>query len=191
MFRVQKYSRRIDIVAEIQFQAVDLKMGWSDMNKFRLSSCLLSIFVAGLIGCASPYIIKSAYNEVDFRPFAVKGDAVLNGQAFLKTQGGDVKFAAGEKIELIPKTAYTSELMATWGEPLANLDKGWRQHIRTVVADASGNFEFKNIPAGSYYVQTYITWKYATSMGLQTTGGRVTQELTIGAAETKKVVLTE
>ena len=44
-----------------------------------------------------------------FAPFAGTGSGRIKGSAFLKTRSGDVKLGAGNKVYLMPATAYTDE----------------------------------------------------------------------------------
>jgi hypothetical protein len=156
---------------------------------------LLPLFVV-LTGCVAvpPSSTKRSvvFDEEPFRPYASKGTAIVSGQAFLKTVGGDVKLGAGCEVKLVPATPYTDEVHESGrrGIRLEAPDPRYAKYRRTTIADAGGNFTFKEIPAGSYYVATTITWQYPTKSGLRTTGGTIDLKIFVLEGEDKRVVLT-
>ena len=133
------------------------------------------------------------FDESAFQPYLGSGTANIVGSAFLKTQGGDVKVGAGDRVELIPSTPYTAERfgIATSGMRIEARDGRLQRYIRTTLADAQGNFEFRNIPAGSYFLACTITWQYASQFGALTSGGQAIAPVTVRDSETEKVVLTK
>jgi hypothetical protein len=156
--------------------------------------CLLTVFF--LFGCTKPaYHIQATFAEDEFAPYAKKGTATVVGQAFLKTKGGEVKYAAGNKVVLLPVTSYTTEAVtAGTVEQYAkfeNLDPRLKKYMKESMADGEGRFEFKDIPPGNYYVFTHIIWQVAGPYGsLQTTGGNISTTITVSDGEKVKVVLT-
>ena len=111
----------------------------------------------------------------------------------MKTRAGDVKVGAGEKVELIPATAYTKERfqLASLNTAMEARDPRLAKYVRTTLADAQGNFEFKNIPPGEYHLACVIQWQYNTGYGNARTGGQAVTSVTVTGDETKKVVLTK
>lgn len=147
-----------------------------------------------LAGCAPKAVPHNvAFDERELLPYASAAKASLVGQAFRKTAGGDVKFAAGELVELIPATRYVQEWWEVefiGGRPLvesaearAKLDA----HSHATRADGNGNFEFAQVPAGDYYVITNVSW-FVPSYGQQ--GGKFGQKVTVRAGQQTKVILT-
>jgi len=119
----------------------------------------------------------------------------------LKTAGGDVKFGAGNKVLLVPVTPYTTArtklFLRAVDSKLANLltpeaDPRLQKYIRSVIADASGTFEFQNIPSGDYYVLCPIFWSVPnfTLSTIDETGGVAFAKVTVSDGETVKVVVT-
>jgi len=140
----------------------------------------LLLCLATLPGCAptvQSYTLTQTYNEAEFTPFAGAGPASLNGQAFLKTVGGDVKTCAGNQVFLVPSTPYNDEVIAHTrvGEPLANRDSRATQFTRVSICDASGKFTFDRIPAKKWYVVTKVTWGVPSEYGINQQGGEVLQ----------------
>lgn len=153
----------------------------------------LSVLAITLCGCFSPprRQVMTPFNEADFKSFVVSGTATIDGQAFAKTRGGDVKYAAGNLVYLMPATDYTRELVniAQQGKvPLR--DDRVQQFIRNTRADGFGNFSFNQVPAGTYYVECGIFWeipefRYTT----YTTGTWLRTLISVKAGEKIKVVL--
>ncbi len=165
----------------------------TDANRICLA--LLALFVAG---CASqPPRPMAAWSLDDNKPYMQPGTGGITGQAFSRTQGGDVKFAAGCPIYLFPATAYymdwTQRALYARGHvaPLAN----YAVHcIRQTVADGGGNFTFSGLPAGNYIVYTELFWKipYVLPSGSvvgETTGGPIAGTVSVSDGQTIQFVL--
>ena len=125
-----------------------------------IAVCLL----LGLMGCATTATIQprqSKFVENDFYDYLGPGDGRIIGQAFLKTQGGDVKYGAGNEVMLVPVTPYTKETMdrRIWSEiGFMGIDRRLQKYIRRTVADGQGGFEFDGIPSGDYFLICTIVW---------------------------------
>lgn len=151
------------------------------------------IIGAALVGCARPYQMTTPFNELEFLPYKGDGTATIQGQAFLKTRGGEVRFAAGNPVSLIPMTTYSRELLQALSSGYYNIttDPRWLSYSRQVTADGSGNFEFKNIPAGEYTLECSIFWEVPGRYGLERTGAVVRKETKVEPNQTVKLVLTQ
>lgn len=155
----------------------------------------LCVMVVLLGGCAlnKPVERTSAFNEAEYAPYAGTGTSSITGQAFAKTMGGDVKFAAGNPISLNPVTTYSTEFYNTLviqQKAITAPDTRAAQYNRSTVADGNGNFEFHNLPAGEYYVTTVLTWSVAGRNGPVPTGAALGAKVKVGAGETTKVIVT-
>lgn len=128
-----------------------------------------------ILGCVSrPFIYDAQpgtanptrHYTVPFDPHAYDsfkgtGTGTIDGQAFATTNGGSVKYAAGDTIRLIPVSAYTTEwwnVMVKGGEGMDAPDSRMFAYVRNATADAEGHFHFEGIPAGKYYVYTHFNW---------------------------------
>jgi hypothetical protein len=151
------------------------------------------VITAVFAGCVPPrtYQMVTPFDESEFAPYAGDGTSTIQGQAFLKTRGGEVRYAAGNTVSLIPVTSYSSEI---WRASLAGFrtttDPRFDTYIRRVIADGFGNFEFKNIPAGEYYLECPIFWEVPGPYGLSSTGSWVKKQVKVAPGETLKTVLT-
>jgi hypothetical protein len=156
-----------------------------------------SIFL--MLGCIKEPRLQNTSVPFDSKvllPYAEKGKARITGQAFLKTAGGDVKVAAGNSIELWPATDFVREIrrIKDAGLQVANLTTEhvqiMRPYIRESIGDAQGGFEFADLPAGEYMLETYLTWKVPGPDGLYDTGGVISAFVTVSDGESKRVMLT-
>jgi hypothetical protein len=132
--------------------------------------------------------LVSLYNDTDFKPYSGAGPATLNGQAFLKTVGGDVKTCAGNQVLLVPATAYMDEVIVHTraGQTLTNKDPRATQFTRVGTCDASGKFVFNQIPPRKWYIVVKVTWGIPTEYGIDSQGGEMMQavDLKPGVNET-------
>jgi hypothetical protein len=72
------------------------------------------ITALALASCAVPIQPRVAkYDAAEYAPYSGSGTAKIIGQAFAKTVGGDVKFAAGNRVWLYPVTSMTTEWYKT------------------------------------------------------------------------------
>lgn len=177
------------------------------MKKIPNWTCLIAV-ATFVVSCATPQSpqAKPPQNTVPFdesalQPFAAKGTSTLTGQAFLKTAGGVVRYGAGETVSLIPVTPYTTQrtkaLLAANDPMMASIlapqnELRLQKYVRTIIADASGNFEFQNIPAGDYYVACPVFWSVPSVISGATrhTGGVAYAKIKVGEGETVKVIVT-
>jgi hypothetical protein len=156
------------------------------------SRAIYSIAAAcALSGCAAaPYTLTEAFSAADFAPYAGAGPATLSGQAFLTTQTDEVKTCAGNKVLLVPSTAYDEEAIShSDGLALDSLSPGAKAFIRTGICDAGGNFSFAFIPTGRWYVLTQVAWVAPVNqyVGLNQ-GGRMVEEVTVGSGQNRVIL---
>ncbi|MDA7511757.1 hypothetical protein N8628_00645 [Verrucomicrobia bacterium] len=134
------------------------------------------------------------FDPSEHEPYLQKGDCNILGQAFLKTRSGYVKYGAGNKVVLWPQTSYTTESRVRGtlgGTRLEPTDPRLAKYGWKTVADGSGNFEFKDLPIGSYYIACAITWEVAGDYGMRNTGALAIGEATVSESEkVVKVVVT-
>ena len=162
----------------------------------------LLVLLGVLEGCAArPVPRRAAFNEAEFQPYAGSGTSTIQGQAFLKTRGGEVRFGAGNTVYMVPATSFTREWYdraVVGGVNLGAADPEAQSRIaqyeRRTTADGNGNFEFRNIPAGEYFITCNIVWEvpYSTGYTVQTTqtGGTAHAAVKVGPGETVKAVVT-
>jgi len=136
------------------------------------------------------------FSEREYAPYAENGTASVSGQAFLKTRGGEVRYAAGDDVFLDPATDYQMALylkdsggkfLDSNGDPVLNpvASKGWRKYRRTTIADAEGRFRFDKLPAGKYYVTSNVRWE----TGAGSTGGWVIRDVSISDGQQMSAIV--
>ena len=147
----------------------------------------------------APYQRQATYNPDHYTNYQIKGTATLSGEAFLRTRGGEMRYAAGQDVWLIPATAYGKEFMEQdlWKarhDTVPPLDRRIYDALRTDQADSHGRFSFSEVPTGDYFVATTIVWevpkysKYGSSSS--STGRGVWQPVTLHDGDQKKIILT-
>lgn len=169
-----------------------------------LPTALCAAFAVGVAafgGCAPlppPHRMVTPFNEADFAPYDAQGTASITGQAFLKTQGGEVRYGAGDTVRLIPATPYNREFWQAIlrGDDIESIDPRWKSRNQEAIADGQGNFEFTNLPAGVYFLECAIFWKvpclsYSCSDGMESTGSVLKFQVKIADGEKKKIIMTE
>lgn len=156
---------------------------------------LISILVVLIyIGSAATGQQSDApFVESDYAQYRGWGSGAIVGQGFFKTGSGNVKPAAGDPINCNPATSYSKEFMvrSTRGKRLTPADsRVWAYHRQTV-ADANGNFEFRGLPRGEYYVYTGVMWGLRGGYGIAVPrGATVSEKVTVWPGQTTKVILT-
>jgi len=163
---------------------------------------LLSLITLLFASCNTPSKVKIQrvpYNPEEFAKYQKEGTATVTGQAFMKTQSGDVKYAAGNQVWLNPKTSmadqWYNEIYLGVDHLRTNLewvgeDKKYLESVIYTQADGEGRFKFEKIPEGEYYLVTAITWKVPSQYGLTGTGGMIAKQVTIKEGESHNFILT-
>lgn len=158
------------------------------------------LITAGLFtGCATKNGVPARLmpsteaDEAAYAPYLGKGAASLSGQAFLVQRGGGTVKAAGRMITLDPATPIGDDWWRKAGRVWTRRyekpgSKAFGEARRTAKADADGRFIFVDLPAGTYYLRTELTWEVPFH---GTQGGVLGSKVVVreGAAET--VVLNE
>ena len=117
-----------------------------------------------IISASSDTASQATFPENQYQTLEKNGKTEVTGQAFLKTRGGDVKYAAGNKVFLEPATPFAKEYyknQSHYPYPLTTHNVKAAAYTRDTTADAQGRFTFKNIPTGEYFIVTSVTWEVA------------------------------
>lgn len=141
---------------------------------------------------SSPFNAEKAKRMIQPGPNTIKGSAVIRQQA-----GGTVH-CGGKEVLLIPATQYAAERIrylyksGTEGynpNRQANFSPNPKEYwelMRRTTCDAQGNFTFRNVADGTFYVSTAITW-YVSEYGTQ--GGALMKRIQLSDGETENIVL--
>jgi hypothetical protein len=136
--------------------------------------------------------MHTPFDEGAFAPYAEKGKAEVYGQAFLVTNGGDVKKGAGKKVVLMPDNPYIEEFLKAKDmnkNPI--LAPRFGIYIRVTTADADGDYEFDGPPPGDYILLSEIRWMIpSNTLVPQYSGGELIKRLSLARGAHQKVLLT-
>ena len=158
---------------------------------------ICSVGIALILGSASsqPVSTVSRISDADFDRYSGAGECSIKGQAFFKTQGGDVKYGAGEMVNLSPDIPLLDEILrinAAAGTHAAvppDVQPKWLQLARMVQADGEGKFEFDNLPCEAWWVASKVTW-YVPNYGTQ--GGVLSAKVNLSPQNSPaRVILTQ
>lgn len=135
---------------------------------------------------------SSSQREKEYAPYNVLGTGTLTGQAFLAQVNGNVVKAAGQTVTLDPATSVGNEWWGKAGKHwifrgLTPDSPGFASTRRSTTADAEGRFKFQDLPAGSYFVRTQVTWEVGGYYPTQ--GGLVGKQVQIEEGKTTEVIL--
>jgi len=159
----------------------------------RATACVALLGSAGCVITPTPQPRQATFVQAEYDPYAGKGSGSIAGQAFLKTRAGDVKFGAGETVNLNPVTSYSTEWFeraVLAGEALETPDERAAPYRRSCIADGSGQFRFEQLPAGEYYLACPIVWEYPTQFGLAKTGGTAKARVTVQENQEARAIVT-
>lgn len=154
-----------------------------------------AVFTLGLLGLLNPPYYSREFTDI----LIPSGDALrmsqgkgsVYGQAFLKTVGGDVKYAAGSVVSLCPESI-REQFAIEAARAIRDLEQVSvsAQYCRHMKADAEGRFEFNGLGPGDYFVLTSITWQSPSEDGLRSNGGIAQESFTLKEdGETARVIV--
>lgn len=168
------------------------------MNKY-----LIMTLTILLSGCTNNVMQPTVIERIDFPTHEYEalekdGTGKVSGQVFLKTKGGDVKYGAGSKVWLHPKTSYSDQWYSihqqnnfkVYGYGLKTLSKPDSRiapFVRETQADGYGYFSFSEVPAGTFYLSSGVTWEIP---GAAPQGGVIIQIVDVENDKENKVMLT-
>jgi hypothetical protein len=155
-------------------------------------------FLLTLMACATPAPLQTPVqmqNKFDYalhKPYTQQGTNTIRGQGFLRQKGGGVVTCAGQEVLLSPATPYFREIAnnvlsgkTSQIEPIR--DPAYASIIKKSQCDGQGNFTFRDLPNGSFFLLTQVKW----SVGYEAQGGALMKEVRLNNGETKEVILTD
>ncbi|HVP56691.1 MAG TPA: hypothetical protein VMU02_01230 [bacterium] len=154
--------------------------------------------LAGVSACAPRTVTQVAripFPQAEYDRLNVTGTAVITGQAFMKTGGGEVKTAAGHDVLLNPVTSYSNqwyEVAYIQHKPIAKADSTLSKYVLRQTADGDGHFTFRDVPAGDYYLVAPVYWDEPGSNGGPPVhqGGLIAKRISVAEGDTLHVILT-
>ena len=159
---------------------------------------------AALLAACAPQSQKTAFtpkptytapefSESEVEWFTKAGTGSIKGQAFFMTKGGTPRTCAGNEVTLVPQSAYASGIEFAQKQWKTYSIKGvshppvYYKYRKTAICNVSGAFEFKNLPAGNYIVETVVLWSIPGDIVPQ--GGALIEDVAVSSGESKDVVM--
>ena len=128
--------------------------------------CLLAGLTAGCqMGPAASIVTRFDPKSAEY--ILKGGRGRIEGQAFLKRDYGRLVTAAGERVFLIPATAYAverfdrmfgGERRSYYGNQVEDPPAEYFNYRREAKVDMTGKFAFESVAPGRYIVATRVFW---------------------------------
>jgi hypothetical protein len=137
------------------------------------SSLLIASALLLVPGCSSgPVEVKAAPDARADAPCPVGPGSRLTGASFSRQRNGSLVSGAGRPVYLDPATRYSAAVFRAIVEHQNKKgyfaaekesgtvvpDPAMFKCRRTVQANAEGKFAFPDVPPGSYFVSSYVSW---------------------------------
>ena len=161
----------------------------------------LSLLAMLLMGCSTSRlpVVMPEFQQAEYDVLSKTGSGGVKGQAFMKTKGGEFKEADGDKVTLRPKTEYARKLAMLPAslykcQVVSTVRLKVCDYDRTTMADSEGRFEFTDVPDGTYYVTTEVSWlayypgAFPSIESKQ--GGTTPMEVTVADSKVSTIMLT-
>ncbi|MBM0207607.1 hypothetical protein JNW90_35010 [Micromonospora sp. STR1s_5] len=131
-----------------------------------LGLCLAALLLGSCqMGPAAP--VTAAFDAKSAEYVLKTGKGRIEGQAFLRRDQGRLVTAAGERVFLIPATAYAVERFdrmfggdrrSYYGNAVDDPPPEYLALRRETKVDMTGRFTFENLARGRYIVATRVFW---------------------------------
>ena len=162
---------------------------------------LAMAFALALAGCATPppitYVNQFNADEVAF--IHNEGTNTITGSGFLRQRGGGIVRCSGNAVWLIPEGAYSRERIGsrapfTRAAIAYNREPRLWQHARRTACNVDARFRFDDVPRGSFYVVSYLSWEIPSIDRVlpNIVGGTMIRQVSFNSDyETKEVTLSQ
>ncbi|SIO10424.1 hypothetical protein [Vannielia litorea] len=131
----------------------------------------LAAALLALAGCGPAIEVGQSFDPGEVAYIKRPGAASVTGQAFFRQRGGGVVTCAGYDVVLAPAGGYAKEFVTrAFGSvqggaiPVVMMPKvqhpaAFSEFQRKATCDAEGDFEFRAVPDGDYYIFSGILWE--------------------------------
>ena len=165
----------------------------------RKNTIIMALPIIALTGCEQVIVeTTSVYNPSDAAYIHEDGNAVVEGQAFLRTTIGEVRTCAGTKVTLFPVTEYSKErIQIIYGnidggrsmnyQKVNDPDPRYLQDTLSTVCDAEGDFQFAGVPQGEYFIISGVWWHVPRSSYYSTEGANLMKRIRITGLEDEPI----
>ena len=141
-----------------------------------------AVFCAVLVASCQTARIAAPFDPGAAAYVLDKGSGTIQGEAFLRRDSGTIMTAAGERVFLIPATAYAvarfermfgGDRQAYSGATVEDAPEAYHRYRRETKVDMKGKFVFENVAPGRYIVATRVFWTEAKSYFSVAQGGEL------------------
>ena len=152
-----------------------------------------------LTACAPTDPRQQVYHEAAFAPYGNPGSATVNGQAFTVLRDNTVKYQRNSTVCLMPDNPYTQEIgqrIFIQGHKLTPADPRFAKYVVETPTDNKGNFVFKHVHPGKYFVFCDLYFQYdetttnddgSTSDSTVQDDQWIYKQITVGSSQTVSV----
>ncbi len=150
-----------------------------------------------LVSCTTNATLTTPFDAQEASFINQVGTSSISGQAFLRTTIGEVRYAAGSDVFLIPVTKYSTERIrqiygnrkcALFGKNFKNDDPRYPQFLKTTKANGEGRFLYSGLAAGDYFVVTSVYWQIPGNILPEGCG--IYELVKVANGEKKEVIIT-
>jgi hypothetical protein len=153
--------------------------------------------------------MENTFSASDIAWATKKGNAQVEGSAFLRQRGGGLVTCAGQDVHFTPKSKYSTERhVALYGNDNFGIMKrglaraiagtaiegetpeGYLNSSIVTQCDVDGKFYLEDIVAGEYYVTTVVEWTL-DPYGINNEGGYIMKRVVVKDNQINKVVITK
>lgn len=133
----------------------------------RAAAVLLAFGITGCGPVGDAARIEAAFDAKAAEFSLKRGTGIIEGEAFLRRDYGRLVTAAGERVFLIPATAYAVERFdrmfggdrrSYFGNSVEEPPPEYYRFRRETKVDMRGKFTFENLAPGRYIVATRVFW---------------------------------
>ncbi len=101
------------------------------------------------------FVQRIAFPESEYNSLSKTGKATVKGRIYITTPSGLKVYGKQTRLYLNPETSYSTQ----WynksylgGAKMSKVDPRLFNYLKFTTSDSNGNFEFLNVPSGTYYL---------------------------------------
>jgi len=133
------------------------------------------------------------FPEDEYNSLATTGSATIKGKIYIVTAGGNKVYGKNTRLYLNPVTSYSTQWFNEsylGGAKMSKVDSRLFNYLKFTTSDSNGNFEFLNVPSGSYYLIGVV--KCGTACGYDKIKKiRIAKKVSVFGNDIKEVDLTK
>jgi hypothetical protein len=175
------------------------------MRSMFISTIAMSAILSGCATTSPKFVTMSnKFNVNDVSWAKHSGNNKIVGSFLSRTVGGDVKTCAGLDVFLVPLSSYSEErIRIIYGNSISGYRSAtnlkdlppeapadYAASRRITKCDAQGEFTFSDLPDGSYFVTTTVTWGVPGQYVVSTQGGNLMKRIDLSGGKIERIVVT-